>query len=182
MSPDTWITQEAEFGIEFVFNDWAEDQLAVTPNDNASLKFVTTDGKCAVLPAVAVRALVAFCHTWLGDIDVIDALRARAELAEQERDNANRACESLARRLYLRFESEQSLRAEQSAVRHSVPSDTCSACTPDGDEAWCESCQATVSLSHWHCGDCGQLSGMMGHLGRCPKPAEQDAPTGGGEP
>lgn len=42
----------------------------------------------------------------------LGAIRARAQLAEDERDKANRQNESLARRLHLRFQNEQKLSAE----------------------------------------------------------------------
>lgn len=42
-------------------------------------------------------------------------------------------------------------------------------------EEWCDRCESSVSGTHWHCAQCGQVSGMMGHLGNCPKPADNPA-------
>lgn len=47
----------------------------------------------------------------------LGAIRARAQLAEDERDKANRQNESLARRLHLRFQNEQKLSAELGGAR-----------------------------------------------------------------
>jgi hypothetical protein len=48
--------------------------------------------------------------------------------------------------------------------------------TPDGPTigTWCERCSTNVTGSHYHCGKCGQRSGMMGHrIFPCPPVAPQ---------
>jgi hypothetical protein len=58
-------------GTELHYLDVADDLLIINKDeDGTHLVFATSGGADVIVPRDAVRDILAFCHAWLGDIDV----------------------------------------------------------------------------------------------------------------